>query len=88
MSFAFRGAVLITGLAAAQDGENLDPYGDMKPLSTSTFTVNFLNSDPTWKSSLTEIPGARYVQVRMTMVTSAETGAAPELDAMGLSFFK
>jgi hypothetical protein len=88
MSFAFRGAVLISDLTAAQDGENLDPYGDKKPLSTTPFTVNFLNSDPTWKASLTELSGARYVQVRMTMVTSAETGAFPELDAMGLSFFK
>ena len=88
MSFAFRGAVLVSDLAAAQDGENLDPYGDKMPLTATPFTVNFLNSDPTWKESLTELTGARYVQVRMTMITSAETGAAPELDAMGMSFFK
>src|SRR5688572_14411572 len=84
MSFAFRGAVQVTPLAPAQDGENLDPYGDKFPLTNESFTVNFLNSDPTWKLTLGELDGARYVQVRMTMITSAETGAAPELDALGI----
>jgi hypothetical protein len=87
MSFDFRGAVAITGITAAQDGSNLDAYGDPHPLGTS-FGVNFLNGDKSWKQSLTELSGARYIQVRMTMITSAETGAAPELDALGLSFFK
>lgn len=87
MSFTFRGAVAITGIAAAQDGGNLDAYGNAHPLGTA-FSVNFLNSDSTWKATLPELAGARYIQVRMTMITSAETGAAPELDAMGMSFFK
>jgi len=87
MSFAFRGATTITSLAAAQDGDNIDPYGNKRPKGTS-FSVTFLNADPTWKSSLSELNGARYVQVRVTMISSADTGAAPELDAMGIPYYK
>jgi hypothetical protein len=87
MSFAFRGATQVTGLANAQNGENIDPYGNRRPQGTN-FTVNYLNSDPGWKETLAELDGARYVQVRVTMITSAETGAAPELDAIGIAYFR
>ena len=87
MSFAFRGATQITGLANAQNGENIDPYGNRRPQGTN-FSVNYLDSDPRWKNTLAELDGARYVQVRVTMITSAETGAAPELDALGIAYYK
>jgi len=87
MTFAFRGATAITNLVPAQNGENLDPYGNKRPKG-SDFSVNFLNSDPTWKQSLADLNGARFVQLRVTMISDAETAAAPELDALGIAYSK
>ena len=86
MTFAFRGGTAITALGPAQDADNLDPYGNKRPQGQD-FSVTFLNGDRTWKPSLTQLDGARYIQARVTMVSNAETGAGPELSAIGIPFF-
>jgi hypothetical protein len=83
VQLAYRGATLITSPSLAADAANLDPYGN--PLAGG-FSVTFLDSDPGWKSSATELDGARFIQVRITLVSDAATGAAPELSALGLAY--
>lgn len=86
MQFAYRGATALSGSAPGQGNANqYDPYGNSLPSGT-TFGVTFLNGDSTWKSDISELTGARFIQVRVTFVGNAETGAVPELDALGFSF--
>jgi hypothetical protein len=86
MHFAYRGAISLSGAATAQvDAHEYDPYGNPLP-PTNLFGVTYLNGDATWKSDLSELDGARHIQVRVTFVSDEETGAVPELDAIGFSY--
>lgn len=86
LQFAYRGATAIGGnLVNAANAEQYDPYGDPFPPG-SPFTVTFLNGDNTWKSDIAELTGARHIQVRVTFVANPDSGAVPELDAIGFSF--
>jgi hypothetical protein len=83
--YAFRGATLVSPIGPASDAENIDPYGNPRPFGTS-YGVTFLNGDNTWKENLSDLNGARFIQVRVTMISNVETTAVPELSAMGFSF--
>lgn len=41
-----------------------------------------------WKGNLADLDGARYVQVRVTLIADPVTGATPELSAIGLTFLQ
>ena len=59
----------------------LTPYGD-----PSQGTTQFFRDDPTWKAALSELDGARYVQVRVTFVGNVEAALVPELSALGIAY--
>jgi hypothetical protein len=79
---AYRGATLVTG-SILTDAAVLDAYGD-----SATGSVTYFHGDDTWKNNLALINGARFVQVRATFVSNAESGRAPSVSALGLSFQK
>jgi hypothetical protein len=86
MHFAFRGATALTGsTTAAVNANNYDPYGDSKP-PANAFGATFLNGDKTWKSDISELSGAKFIQVRVTFVADADSGAVPALDAIGFAY--
>lgn len=85
MHFAYRGATIVTLPNQNNNANNYDPYGNPLPPSPP-FAVTFLNGDSTWKSDLTELNGAQYIQVRVTFVSNAETSAVPELDSIGIPY--
>ena len=78
--FAFRGATAATPLVQ-RDASALDAYGNGGPGS-----VSFLAGDPGWKSSIAQIAGARFVQVRASFVSNAATGLEPRMTALGVAF--
>jgi hypothetical protein len=96
VSVAFRGATAMNptptpGLDPWESGQQIDPYGNAYAAivpNTGPFTPNFVNSDPSWKHTLQELNGARFVQARITLVSNAESGVSPEISALGIPFFK
>ncbi len=93
IQLAFRGATAINPAAPNtkpyENGDNIDPYGNVSPVQgTPGWSVNFLNQDPSWKGDLTTLDGARFIQVRITMIGNAVSGATPELSALGLAVLK
>jgi len=96
VSVAFRGATAMNpapmaGLDPWEDGQQIDPYGNAyAPIipNTGPFTPTFVNADPTWKHTLQDVNGARFVQGRISMVSNAESGVSPELSALGIPFVK
>jgi len=86
VQLAFRGAVQVLDTSgAALDAGNYDPYGDPNGPGGG-FSVAYLNQDPTWKSTLAELDGARWIQVRITLTANAESEVVPRLSAIGLPF--
>jgi len=78
----FRGA--LNFFDAAQRPFNafaLTPYGD-----PTQGTTRFFRDDPTWKRDLSELDGARYVQVRLSFIGNVAAGLVPELSALGLAY--
>jgi hypothetical protein len=70
------------------NASNLDAYGECSTAGGGTGTPHFLNGDPTWKTSLSGMHGAKFFQVRVTFVSNADTLLAPELSALGFAFFR
>jgi len=82
----YRGAMRLENMGdlnAAQNADNLDPYGDIDP---NQVQIMFLNEDNTWKTTPDDLLGAAMLQVRMSFVNNIETGESPHLDAFGIPF--
>jgi hypothetical protein len=98
VALAFRGANSISSpgpLTPWRDARNVDPYGEsytpaqLMKLGKSTnlsFTPAFLNGDAGWKGALSQVDGARFVQVRITFVSNAATLEEPHLSGLGMAF--
>ncbi len=87
----FRGATGITGGAGNPwfDARNIDPYGDRSPLNNvPAYVVTFLNTDSSWKASMSAINGSYLFQTRITMISNVESGATPEISGLGFAFFR
>lgn len=88
----FRGATGITPTGATApwlDARNLDPYGNRNPLNaTPAYVVTFLNADQSWKAPMSSIDGSFFFQTRVTMISSAESGATPEISGLGFAFYR
>ena len=94
---AFRGtsSITTTGGATASNALNdarvVDPYGEPRP-QTATWgpagntTVAYPNGDARWKTSISQVSGTRYLQVRVTFIANVETSQAPELSALGFAY--
>jgi len=63
------------------EAAGLNAYGDPKVGS-----VVFLHGDPTWKSELQAMDGARYLQLRFTFLNNVIAGFSPELSAAAIAF--
>ncbi|MFT6714659.1 MAG: hypothetical protein ACJAVJ_001948 [Planctomycetota bacterium] len=85
------------------NADSLDAYGDEFPttgLSLYGFTsqrnshiTGFLQQDSVtkiapWQSSVDDVDGGQFIQVRFTMIGNTETGLTPELSAFGLAFLR
>ena len=86
----FRGAASFSGngLTAAFDARQLDPMGDVLDPSgvVAEFDVQFWNADPTWKSELSALDGAPFLQIRVTFVNDLAALATPHLSALGIAY--
>lgn len=90
--FAYRGATSIASGADPNlailnnaDGAVLDWFGG--PLDiTANGSAAYTNGDQSWKSSIAQINGSKFFQVRMTFIANAATNQVPFIDSLGLSF--
>jgi len=83
---AFRGATNITaGNLGLTNALALEFYGDL-PGATPNTGITFLNNDATWKTTLDQLNGARFYQVRMSLIGNAATNLAPDVTALGVSY--
>ena len=100
---AFRGATGFINNGEDTDPWNdagaLDPYGDPfdatqwgKLGSATNFSFRVdewpTNNDKSWVSSPQLLNGARYVQVRATMLSNPLNGLTPYVSAIGLSYLR
>lgn len=88
---SFRGANSVQGGAAATNAAVLDYYGN--PDSTGETTgipdgsvITFLAGDSSWKSSMSQIQGAKLFQVRVSFVSNTQTQLVPILSALGFAY--
>jgi hypothetical protein len=79
---AYRGASSVSPALVA-NAAALDAYGE--PISPAD-SVAYFNADNSWKSSLAVLDGARFAQLRATLVSNARSGAAPSISGLGLAF--
>jgi hypothetical protein len=85
VSLAYRGAVGITG-TGYNDATNVDMYGN-KPVGFTGYSVLYLNGDSSWKTSLPQLAGARFVQIRATLISNVESQIEPSITALGLTHY-
>ena len=96
---AYRGASTVGSSmngAPAFDAMDLDAYGDQpdvigaaspgNPIGKNADVVFLDPADSSWKNDLDAIDGARFVQLRVTFISNAESGLTPELGALGIPF--
>lgn len=86
VTLAFRGATTINGQFGNAD--LIGAYGNSDGSAPMNGNINpvYLNSDSSWKSSLSALDGAQYVQMRVTFVSNIESLLGPRLSALGLSY--
>lgn len=79
------------------DAARMDPYGDpytqaqlgmLQDPGAKAFTVAHFPdaTDKSWRNSATELDGARYLQMRVTLTGNAESGLTPEVSAIGVAY--
>jgi hypothetical protein len=96
VTVAFRGAVMVSGNGTKDaDATKMDPYGDpLDPFFGPSdpgppavpFSVTYLNGDSGWKTNLSDLDGAGFIQLRITMVSNVESNVSPSISAIGISF--
>lgn len=82
-----------------KDATRIDPYGDpysQVQLNALTGTTNSLKpytvtyfptaANKSWKDSITELNGARFVQMRVSMFANPVSGLTPEVSAIGVPY--
>ncbi len=90
----FRGAVTVTSDILRSDAGLIDAYGDLfhwavPPATNPPASIpTFLNSDSSWKTSLTALNTAPFFQVRITFISNPQTNLSPELSALGFTYRK
>lgn len=83
--FDYRGATSVSNALLRTDASKIDAYGD-KALGVPGADPVFLNGNAGWSSSLATLNGARYFQVRITLVANAATSERPSLDSVGFAW--
>jgi hypothetical protein len=86
---AYRGAQLVNSAILRTDSCSINPYGNpvncADPTGTPPAGPAYLNGF-TWKEDIADIQGARFVQLRMTFISNAETSLTPVLGSLGLAY--
>ena len=81
VTMAFRGATGIQGsVSAAQDARNFDPYGE-----AGGVTPQYVNGAG-WKPDISSVNGARFLQVRISIVSSVESLLTPEINTISFAY--
>jgi hypothetical protein len=89
LNLAYRGATQVVNQGLRTDADKLDAYGDPKwvpPPMQQVPNAVFFENDPSWKSSLADLQGARFFQVRISFISNTQTGLSPELSALGFAY--
>ena len=87
----FRGAnTFAPGQASTQafDASLLNPYGDPignGPITGGSTGVTFFG-DATWKSDISTLDGAQFLQMRISFFNNIATGLNAELSAIGVAY--
>lgn len=63
----------------------VQPYG---PPSVQNPGITFLNGDTTWKTSINQVDGSKFLQARFTFIGNTISGLTPELSAFGVAFLR
>lgn len=84
---AYRGATQVQNNTLLTDSAAINWYGDRLSTIAGADPI-FLNADATWKANLSQLNGARFFQVRLTMVSNPETNLSPEVSAIGFTYRK
>ncbi|QDU68785.1 Ig-like domain-containing protein [Engelhardtia mirabilis] len=95
VTFNWRGDNIssLVGQEAMLDASRLDVYGEpiIGPLSGNGQVADnprFPWSDPSWKGSLADVAGKRFVQTRITFIGNTASELNPTLNSYGLAFFR
>lgn len=65
-----------------------NPYPLYGTLVSQNKTVDFLNNDPSWKTTIDQVDGGEWLQARFTFISNTETGLTAELSAFGVAFLR
>jgi hypothetical protein len=77
-----RGATGFSGTGGAEsDATGLDAYGELR-----VGAALFHGGDAGWHAQPDDIDGARFAQVRLTLINDLAAGASPALDFLALAF--
>lgn len=90
------------GQSPQSDARNFDSYGNLytgaqlsdvfPPAGAGVFATSPLfhpaGSGATWSSSANQLDGARYIQARVTFLSSAASGLSPELSGLGFAYLR
>ena len=63
------------------NSNNLDAYGELKLGS-----VNFHTSADAWTTDIGELDGARYFQMRYTLISNTTANLAPEITSVAVAY--
>ncbi len=102
VDLAFRGATIMSpaGANIATDATFVDAYGNpalcvvipsmTNPCTLAPCTTNgvpgFLGNNSTWRSTLQQLNGAKFFQMRLTFVSNTDTNLSPSLSSLGFVF--
>ncbi len=81
VSIDFRGATGFSGGARPFEADRLDAYGEVDAGS-----VTFFDGLATWTDDIDDLDGARYVQMRFSLVNDLATLRSPVLAGLGIAF--
>jgi hypothetical protein len=81
----FRGALGFTGNFKQNpfNAKKIDPYGELR---LNQGNVTYFKSDDSWKRTISDLDGARYLQIRFTFVNNITSRLSVELSALGIAF--
>lgn len=84
----YRGATGFLPDVTPFDSGTLNAYGEPATPAGRQIdgSVTFLNGVATWTDEIDDVDGARYLQLRLSFLSSMESGLSPELDALAVAF--
>ncbi|MSR60814.1 MAG: hypothetical protein EXS08_00010 [Planctomycetes bacterium] len=87
--FEYRGATGFNGTEVKPfDAQSHNAYGEPLDVDGALLVnvVRYMNNVRTWTNNINAVDGARYLQLRISFLSSIDSGLSPDLDAIGLPF--